>query len=174
MRSKPGSQSTKVKAILHPDGVTATASVDPSSDPYASSPSCYSSDTECITEEDELHLIGENPKPLLDSKAKTFLILNVICLALAITWLIKQEFRLDLLGTIFITLSAWTLIVNCILLGRLFARIKEESLLAGKPDDFREYIRRVANSIPATPKRNSSRQCTKSRIFGAGNEPVFV
>lgn len=91
-------------------------------------------------EEDELHLIGENPKPLLDSKAKTFLILNVICLVLAITWLIKQEFRLDLLGTIFITLSAWTLIVNCILLGRLFARIKEESLLAGKPDDFSEYI----------------------------------
>uniref|UniRef100_A0A915CTZ9 Uncharacterized protein n=1 Tax=Ditylenchus dipsaci TaxID=166011 RepID=A0A915CTZ9_9BILA len=68
--------------------------------------------------------------------------------------------------------------INCVLLGRIFVKIREESMLAGKTDDFRDYVRRVANfSIPPVNSSADQRFTTKSNnnyLFLNGTQPVFV
>jgi len=183
---RPGSLSkssaAKVRTVLNPDGtITTTAAATSNNyndiDNCATPSSCYSSeenDDPMIEEDDELHLIGDTNRPLLSTKALSFLLLNLIFICLAVTWLIRQQFTLDLFGTILITLSSWALVVNCVLVGRVFIRVREESLLAGRPDDFRDYVRRVATIAPSSNTITASTQPNNKSMFLNGTQPVFV
>lgn len=97
-----------------------------------------------LTEDDELHLIGnelgQSNNIFLKNKTIRLLVLNLVINLLAITWLIYQNYTIDLFAMILIALAGWTWVFSAILVGKWIIRLRENSLLAGKPADFRNYV----------------------------------
>ena len=172
-------KSSPIATILTPTGTVQAEYLNSS----ASSSCCAEDDmqTHFEEEDDELHLIGaeygQSNNIFSDAKTIRFLILNLIINLLAITWLMYRNFTIDLFATILIALAGWTWGFSAILIGKWIIRVREETILAGKADDYRNYVRRVTNSsttTSTTPPSDIIKPDSYYFSHTTANKPEFV
>ena len=79
-------------------------------------------------------------EPTLDKSLIVVTILNVLCISVTIVWLVKSGLSIELWSLALIILTCWLMTFNCILGARAFVRIREASIMTGKPEEFRDYV----------------------------------
>ncbi|KAH7728007.1 hypothetical protein AAVH_04251 [Aphelenchoides avenae] len=92
---------------------------------------------------DEQVFLDRNP--LISRSAIAITVANLVCICFTIVWLIRNGFSMDLFSLSLIILSVCTLTINCVIGAQIAARVQEASILTGKQEDFRDYVRRVTD-----------------------------
>lgn len=92
---------------------------------------------------DEQVFLDRNP--LISRSAIAITLANLACISFTIVWLIRNGFSVDLFTLALIILCACTLTINCVIGAQIVARVQEASIVTGKPEDFQDYVVRMAS-----------------------------
>uniref|UniRef100_A0A914DEM8 Uncharacterized protein n=1 Tax=Acrobeloides nanus TaxID=290746 RepID=A0A914DEM8_9BILA len=143
--------------------------------PYYDDPGCYSEDSRVVSPmaallDDEIIIDRE---PTLDKTLIIVTILDVLCISVTIVWLVKSGLNIELWSLALIILTCWLMTFNCILGARAFVRIREASIMTGKPEEFRDYVHRVTHSN-IVQEKIAPEYSSKFSNWLRNQKPVYV
>uniref|UniRef100_A0AC34QDT0 Uncharacterized protein n=1 Tax=Panagrolaimus sp. JU765 TaxID=591449 RepID=A0AC34QDT0_9BILA len=96
-----------------------------------------------FVEEDEIHLVDPDAsrEPVIDLKVVFWTFLDVFFIIVSLGYLFQNGFNPT--GILLALLSAVIFVVNMRILMPLFRKIRDRSIMYGRPEEFRDYADQV-------------------------------